>query len=137
MSDPALGKTVANRVQLLNSGGLTIKTTIDVAYQRAADKATDAAVNAHDQAIGALAMVQPGTGEVLAISQSRPMGRDRKKGQTFLNYVVDSKYGDSNGFQAGSTFKVFVLAAALGAGAADLDEVQVAASDEHPAERLR
>ena len=116
LSDPALGKTVANRVQLLNSGGLTIKTTIDVSYQRAADKATDAAVNAHDEAIGALAMVQPGTGEVLAISQSRPMGRDRKKGQTFLNYVVDSKYGDSNGFQAGSTFKVFVLAAALEQG---------------------
>ena len=77
---------------------------------------TDAAVNEQDQAIGALAMVQPGTGEVLAISQSRPMGRDKKKGQTFLNYVVDSKYGDSNGFQAGSTFKVFVLAAALEQG---------------------
>ena len=44
------------------------------------------------------------------------MGRDRKKGETFLNYVVDSKYGDSNGFQAGSTFKLFVLAAALEQG---------------------
>ncbi len=44
------------------------------------------------------------------------MGRERKKGQTYLNYVVDSKYGDSNGFQAGSTFKVFVLAAALEQG---------------------
>ena len=61
-------------------------------------------------------MVEPGTGEVLAIAQSRPMGRDRKKGQTFLNYVVDSKYGDSDGFQAGSTFKMFVLAAALEQG---------------------
>ena len=29
---------------------------------------------------------------------------------------MDSKYGDSNGFQAGSTFKVFVLAAALEQG---------------------
>ncbi len=116
LSDPSLGKTVAARTQLLNNGGLTVKTTVDLAYQRAADRATDAAVNAHDQAIGALAMVQPGTGEVLATSQSRPMGRDRKKGQTFLNYVVDSQYGDSNGFQAGSTFKVFVLAAALEQG---------------------
>ena len=43
-------------------------------------------------------------------------GRERKLGETFLNYVVDSKYGDSNGFQAGSTFKVFVLAAALEQG---------------------
>jgi membrane peptidoglycan carboxypeptidase len=52
----------------------------------------------------------------MGIAQSRPMGRERKNGQTFLNYVVDSKYGDSNGFQAGSTFKVFVLAAALEQG---------------------
>ena len=61
-------------------------------------------------------MVQPGSGEVFAISQSRPMGRDRAKGQTFLNYIVNKKYGDSNGFQAGSTFKVFVLASALEMG---------------------
>jgi membrane peptidoglycan carboxypeptidase len=116
MSDPSLGKTAADRAQLLNSGGLTIKTTIDPDYQRAADAATEEAVNPQDEAIGALAMVQPGTGDVLGISQSRPMGRERKKGQTFLNYVVDSQYGDSNGFQAGSTFKVFVLAAALEQG---------------------
>ncbi len=116
VADPSLGKTPADRVQLLNSGGLTIKTTLNRSYQKAADAATDAAVNEKDQAIGALAMVQPGTGEVLAISQSRPMGRDKKKGETFLNYVVDSKYGDSGGFQAGSTFKVFVLAAALEQG---------------------
>jgi membrane peptidoglycan carboxypeptidase len=44
------------------------------------------------------------------------MGRDRKQGQTFLNYVVPTKYGDSGGFQAGSTFKVFVLAAAISHG---------------------
>ncbi|MET0998381.1 MAG: transglycosylase domain-containing protein, partial [Marmoricola sp.] len=116
MLDPALGKTAADRAQLINNGGLTIKTTVDLGFQRAADAATDAAVDEKDQAIGALAMVEPGTGEVLATSQSRPMGRESKKGQTYLNYVVDSKYGDSNGFQAGSTFKVFVLAAALEQG---------------------
>lgn len=116
LADPALGKSPAERAQLINTGGLTIKTTVDLDYQRAADGATDEAVDEQDEAIGALAMVQPGTGDVLAISQSRPMGRDRNAGQTFLNYVVDSKYGDSNGFQAGSTFKVFVLAAALEQG---------------------
>ncbi len=116
LADPSLGRTVEDRAQLLNSGGLTIRTTLDLEFQRAADRATDNAVHETDQAIGALAMVKPGTGEVRAISQSRPMGRDRKKGETFLNYVVDSKYGDSNGFQAGSTFKVFVLAAALEQG---------------------
>ncbi|MGO4258690.1 transglycosylase domain-containing protein [Marmoricola sp. RAF53] len=116
LADPALGATVEDRKQLLNSGGLTIKTTVDLRYQKAADKSTAAHVLPTDNAIGALAMVQPGTGNVLAISQSRPMGRAKKKGQTFLNYVVDHKYGDSNGFQAGSTFKVFVLASALEQG---------------------
>ena len=116
LADPSLGKTVEDRQQLLNSGGLTIRTTVDMRYQRAADAATAAHVRPTDQAIGALAMVEPGTGDVKAISQSRPMGRKKKKGETFLNYVVDSKYGDSNGFQAGSTFKLFTLAAALEEG---------------------
>ncbi len=61
-------------------------------------------------------MVKPGTGEVRALSQSRPMGGDRKKGETYLNYVVPSEYGDANGFQAGSTFKAFVLSAAISQG---------------------
>jgi membrane peptidoglycan carboxypeptidase len=116
LADPSLGKTVDDRRTLLNSGGLTIKTTVDLRFQQAADKATAAHVKPTDQAIGALAMVEPGTGNVRAISQSRPMGRKKKQGQTFLNYVVDSKYGDSNGFQAGSTFKLFVLASALEQG---------------------
>ncbi len=116
LADPALGKTLTDRAQLINSGGLTIKTTVDLDFQKAADDATRLSVNKTDQAIGALAMVQPGTGEVMGISQSRPMGRDRKNGETFLNYVVDSKYGDAAGFQGGSTFKLFVLAAALEQG---------------------
>jgi len=116
LADKSLGATKDDRERLLNSGGLTIKTTIDLRFQRAADRSTAANVRATDRAIGALAMVEPGTGNVRAISQSRPMGRDKKKGQTYLNYVVDSKYGDSNGFQAGSTFKLFVLATALEQG---------------------
>ena len=58
-------------------------------------------------------MVEPGTGYVKALAQSRPMGKDKAKGETYLNYVVPAKYGDANGFQAGSTFKAFVLAAAI------------------------
>ncbi|WP_030483339.1 transglycosylase domain-containing protein [Nocardioides aequoreus] len=116
LEDPALGETVQDRAQLLNEGGLTISTTIDQDFQRAADTATRNAVDPTDQAIGGLAMVEPGTGEVRAISQSRPMGREKEQGETFLNYTVNSKYGDANGFQAGSTFKVFVLAAALEQG---------------------
>ncbi len=116
MADPALGETPEERETLLKSGGLTIHTTLDQRYQKAADQSVARRVFAKDQAIGGLAMVEPGTGAVRALAQSRPMGREKKKGQTFLNYVVPSKYGDSNGFQAGSTFKAFTLAAALDRG---------------------
>ena len=116
LADPALGKTVDARRELLNAGGLTIKTTIDQRFQRAAGAAVRSHVDPTDKAIGALAMVEPRTGDVKAIAQSRPMGRNSRKGQTYLNYVVPSQYGDSAGFQAGSTFKLFVMAAALQQG---------------------
>jgi membrane peptidoglycan carboxypeptidase len=114
--DPALGKTVDARKKLLYTGGLTIHTTISLRDQRAADASVRKHVFPRDQAIGALAMVEPGTGNVKALAQSRPMGRDAAAGQTFLNYTVPQKYGDSNGFQPGSTFKAFVLAAAVQQG---------------------
>jgi membrane peptidoglycan carboxypeptidase len=116
MKDPALGKTAKIRRERLYTAGLTIRTTVDLSYQAAADNAVRAHVNPTDNAMGLLAMVEPGTGEVKAIAQSRPMGRLKNKGETYLNYTVPSEYGGANGFQAGSTFKIFTLAAALEAG---------------------
>lgn len=114
--DASLGKNVRERRALIANGGLVIKTTLDQTTQDAADVAVANHVNPTDQAIGGLAMIQPSTGDVKAIAQSRPMGTDRAAGQTFLNYVVPQEYGDSAGFQPGSTFKPFVLAAALNLG---------------------
>lgn len=116
LQDRSLGKTVEDRKKLLYSGGLTVHTTIDLRYQQAADKSVAEHVYPENDAIGALAMVEPRTGDVKAIAQSRPMGRNRGAGQTYLNYVVNQKYGDANGFQPGSTFKAFVLAAAIDQG---------------------
>jgi membrane peptidoglycan carboxypeptidase len=116
LEDRALGETKAERKRLLRSGGLTIRTSIDLNYQQAADASVSSHVYPTDQAIGGLAMVEPRTGNVKALSQSRPMGGKKNEGQTYLNYVVPEKYGDSKGFQAGSTFKAFVLAAALKQG---------------------
>ena len=113
LADRNLGKTTDERRRLLFSGGLTIKTTLDLRFQRAADEAVQSHVRPEDEAIGGLAMIKPGTGEVRALAQSRPMGSRSKLGETYLNYVVPREYGDSNGFQAGSTFKAFVLAAAI------------------------
>ncbi|MBS2939922.1 penicillin-binding protein [Nocardioides sp. J2M5] len=116
LKDPVLGDTVKERRRTLNNGGLTIKTTVDLDMQKAADESVSSHVYPQDQAIGGLAMVEPGTGDVRALAQSRPMGKDKAAGQTYLNYVVPKEYGDANGFQAGSTFKAFVLASAINQG---------------------
>jgi membrane peptidoglycan carboxypeptidase len=116
LDDPALGKTTEQRRHAIYGGGLTIQSTIDPRFQRAADQSVHSHVYKSDRAIGALAEVEPGTGYVRALSQSRPMGPNRKAGQTFLNFTVPTEYGDAPGFRAGSTFKLFVLAAAIKQG---------------------
>ena len=138
LADPSLGQAPSPTAQqLLNSGGLTIKTTVDLDYQRAADNADRRRRSTRPTRPSApWPWCSRAPARCSAISQSRPMGRERKKGQTFLNYVVDSKYGDSNGFQAGSTFKVFVLAAALEQGLPTSTRFNVARADAHPAERV-
>ena len=116
LQEPALGDTPEERQRTLEEGGLTITTTLDLKAQVAADKAVQETVYKDDLAIGAMAMVEPGTGEVRTIAQSRPIGTDKSKGQTYLNYSVPKLYGNANGFQPGSTFKLFVIAAALEMG---------------------
>ena len=111
--DPSLGRNPKEREQFLKTGGLTIKTTVDLRYQDAADRSVQRHVFAGDNAIGGLAMVEPGTGEVKAIAQSRPFGAAKQRGGTFINYAVNERYRGAPGFQGGSTFKVFVLAAAV------------------------
>ncbi|KAA1380720.1 transglycosylase domain-containing protein [Aeromicrobium fastidiosum] len=112
-AQPALGATVEERRDKLLRGGLTIKSNIDLTMQAAADKAVRDTVKPTDGAIGAMAMVEPGTGKVRAVAQSRPIGDDPKKGESYINFAVPPAYGDSGGFQAGSTFKMFTTAAAL------------------------
>ena len=116
LADPALGATKEERKALLESGGLTIRTTLDPRFQDAADDAVRKYVYPTDNAVGGLAMVEPGTGEVRGISQSRPMGLNEKRGETMINYIVPKPLGGSGGFQPGSTFKPFVLAAAIRQG---------------------
>lgn len=116
LQDPDLGATVADRQQKLESGGLTIKSNIDIRMQKAANKAVEKTVKGKDKAIGAIAMVEPGTGKVRGLAQSRQMGREAKKGESFINFTVPRAYGDSGGFPAGSTFKMFTVAAALKKG---------------------
>jgi membrane peptidoglycan carboxypeptidase len=107
------GKTEKEREKLLLTGGLTIQTTLDIDYQKAADAATASTAYPTDQAIAGLALVEPGTGQVRALSQSRPLGDKDKLRETSFNYTIPDSIGNAPGFQPGSTFKVFVLTSAI------------------------
>ncbi len=114
---PSLGATEEARRKAVRQGGLTIDTAIDPKTQDATQKTVSRVVGATDPLISAMDLVEPGTGRILAMAQSRPvMGADAKAGETYWNYSVPPEMGGNQGFQAGSTFKAFTAAAALEQG---------------------
>lgn len=116
MQEPALGATVEDRQTVVERGGLTIESNIDPRMQKAVSDAVSSTVDPTDRAIGVIALVEPGTGKVRGLAQSRPMGSDTRSGQSYIDFAVPTAYGDSGGFPAGSTFKMFTTAAALKKG---------------------
>ncbi|MFN8168283.1 MAG: transglycosylase domain-containing protein [Candidatus Nanopelagicales bacterium] len=124
-TDPAFGSTPSEREALLRRGGLTITTTLDPVVQKAAQKAADRKIPRKDKSrkLAALSMVRPATGEILAMAQNRSWGV-KGRGNTTYNFNVGTKYGGSLGAQAGSTFKVFTLAAALKKGLSPYERIE-------------
>ena len=116
LNDKAFGATLDDRRNLLLRGGLTITTTLDRDAQRNAQASLATHVDPTDKVASALASVQPGTGQIRAMAVSRGYGDKKGKGEIKFNPATDQAYGGSRGFQAGSTFKVFVAAAALEQG---------------------
>ncbi|GHD60236.1 carboxypeptidase [Streptomyces mirabilis] len=115
LTDPVFGKTKEARAKLWNQGGLTIRTTLDPQAQKSVQSSIKSHVNKSDSVATAATLVEPGTGKIVGMGQSRPYGYG--KNETEYNYSVDRDMGGSNyGFPTGSTFKPFVAAAALEEG---------------------
>ncbi|MFD4786848.1 transglycosylase domain-containing protein [Streptomyces sp. NPDC058459] len=115
LTDPVFGKSREERAKLWNKGGLTIRTTLDARAQKSVQDSLKDHVYKSDPVAAAATLVQPGTGKVLAMGQSKPFGY--AKNETEYNFSVDRDLGGSNfGFPTGSTFKPFVAAAAIEGG---------------------
>ncbi|MGI3786350.1 MAG: transglycosylase domain-containing protein [Janthinobacterium lividum] len=113
--EPSLGDNKTERDNLLNRGGLKIYTAIDPKTQEQAQKRVSKVVGSKDPLISTMNMIQPGTGLILASAQSKPV-MGSKKGQTYWNLSAPTEMGGIQGYQAGSTFKIFTIAAALEKG---------------------
>jgi membrane peptidoglycan carboxypeptidase len=120
LHDQAFGATPMDRAKLLSTGGLQVYTTLDPQDQAAANRAVDYVEPAHSNYFNpgrnadAEAVVQPGTGQIRAIAENEPYGTGR--GQTELDYAVNTAYGGSAGVQTGSSSKLFTLITALKQG---------------------
>jgi membrane peptidoglycan carboxypeptidase len=117
LNDPNYGKTLQDREDFLKRGGVVIHTSLQPKAQDAATNAVMSRIPPTDPSKKgtAIAMVTPQTGEVVALAQNRMWGT-KGAGKTTYNYAVDLKDGGTTGMQAGSTFKIFTLAAAMEAG---------------------
>jgi penicillin-binding protein 1A len=92
-------------VQTVQSGGLRVYTTINPAFQRAAQDAIRQTLNEKNDPAAALVSINPDNGAIRAMTAVYP---GRVKNQ--FNLVAQARR------QAGSTFKTFVLAAAVNQG---------------------
>jgi len=134
VQDPAfaaLGATPTERARALQTGGLVIRTTLDVPAQGAAVRAAADAIPPTDPSglAAAAVTVEPGTGRVTSMAQNRTYSVTAGPGRTSVNYSTDTALGGSRGFQTGSSFKPFTLAAWLAAGKSLDDTVDATQRD--------
>ncbi|MEH1099215.1 penicillin-binding protein [Micromonospora sp. CPCC 205561] len=135
MQQETFGSTSYDRERRLKSGGYTVVTTLDPQAQRGADKAVRKAKPEKSKEAAMVAVVEPGTGRVRALAVNRNFKLDdpkkpankphsdpklRKKNRlgNYPNTVNPLLTGGDGltGYQAGSTFKIFTIVAALEKG---------------------
>ncbi|MDQ1712625.1 MAG: penicillin-binding protein [Frankiaceae bacterium] len=122
LADVRLGDTAEARRNALFRGGLRIDLTIDPEQQAAAEESVRSLLSAPNDPYAGLAAVKPGDGAITAMVGGRDFFGTRDP------YAkVNLARGGSTKRQAGSTFKVFALVAALKAGIKPEDTVEAGA----------
>ncbi|WP_420368519.1 transglycosylase domain-containing protein [Curtobacterium sp. L1-20] len=118
---PQLGPTEERRADAWRTGGYRIQTTLDLdrnAEQKALLDRYDPNTESRFALGATLDTVEAGTGRVLTMAQNTDYDRSdaAPATATSLNYATDRAYGGSNGFQVGSTYKMFTLLQWLASG---------------------
>jgi membrane peptidoglycan carboxypeptidase len=108
LAQDAFGATEDDRMQDLRTGGYRIVTSLDPKVQATAQEQVLTVYGYTSKRVAPMAVVQPGTGKVLALAVNRHYTTD-------MNQLVAGG-GDLYGYQAGSTFKLFTMIAALEEG---------------------
>jgi membrane peptidoglycan carboxypeptidase len=113
-SQAEFGETEAERQTLLRRGGYHIVTSLDAKAQEAAQRASVGVYGYGGAQALPIAVVQPGTGRILAMAVNRQYSLAPGQENT-VNQLIGGG-GGVNGYQAGSTFKMFTMLAALEMG---------------------
>jgi membrane peptidoglycan carboxypeptidase len=135
LEQETFGATRWEREQRLRGGGFHIVTTLDVDVQAAAKRHVEDQLSTGDEHALLVAAVEPGTGKVRALATNRTFAIDnpadpqngRHTNPQARQAGVRGSYpsttnplvtggGDIDGYQAGSTFKLFTQIAALEEG---------------------
>jgi membrane peptidoglycan carboxypeptidase len=117
-SQAAFGKTAAQRETELKTGGYKIVTSMSPAVQATALQQSLAVYDYANPKALPIAVVQPGTGRVLAMAVNRHFGipAASRPDPSITVAPLISGGGGLTGYQAGSTFKIFTMLAALESG---------------------
>jgi membrane peptidoglycan carboxypeptidase len=111
-AQPAFGSSPTQRDEALRRGGYTVVTTLNPDVQAKAAAQSRSVYSDKNSKVLPIAVVQPGSGKVLALAVNRQYGTG--KGET-VNPLITGGAG-LHGYPTGSTFKMFTMLAALQAG---------------------
>ncbi|MGN6444977.1 transglycosylase domain-containing protein [Amnibacterium sp.] len=113
LSNPAFGKDEPTRLANLERSGWKIYTTLDLGIEKKAQAAMNTYVPKSSSVLslgGASTSIEVGTGRIISMVQNKDFSYNGgSPTSTSVNYNANQTLGASNGWQPGSTFKLFTL----------------------------